>query len=136
MPSDRRSILCLVTDRRRLCASCDEEAARRCLLAQIVEAVAAGVDFVQIREPDMAAGALAEVVSAAVAASRGSATRIIVNDRLDIAVACRADGVHLRADSIPASAARRIAPPGFYIGRSVHTAAEAARAAAGADYLI
>ncbi len=136
MPTDRRPILCLVTDRRRLCASCDEETARRCLLAQIVEAVGAGVDLVQIREREIDAAPLADLVSAAVAAARGSATRIIVNDRLDIAVACGADGVHLRADSIPASAARRIVPAGFLIGRSVHDAAEASREAAGADYLI
>jgi thiamine-phosphate pyrophosphorylase len=136
MSSDRRAILCLITGRRRLCASCSEDETRRCLLAQIVEAVAAGIDLVQIRERDMEAGPLAEIVSSAVAVSRGSATRIIVNDRLDIAIACRADGVHLRADSMPASAARRIAPSGFWIGRSVHDASEAVRAADGADYLI
>lgn len=136
MPSDRRPILCLVTDRRRLCAGCDDETARRCLIAQIREAVIAGLDLVQIREREMADGALADLVSAAVAIARGSTTKILVNERLDLAVACGADGVHLRSDSVPASAARRIVPAGFLIGRSVHGAAEGASAAADADYLI
>ena len=136
MVSNRRPILCLVTDRRRLCAGCDDDTASRCLMAHVREAVAAGLDLVQIREREMAAGALADLVSAAVAIARGSATKIIVNDRLDIAVACGADGVHLRSDSVPASAARRIVPAGFLIGRSVHDAAEAASAAADTDYLI
>jgi thiamine-phosphate pyrophosphorylase len=60
---------------------------------------------------------------------------VIVNDRVDVALACGADGVHLRGDSIPAVAARRLAPPGFLIGCSVHSV-KAAIDAAGADYLI
>jgi thiamine-phosphate diphosphorylase len=60
----------------------------------------------------------------------------VVNDRLDIALATGAGGVHLRSDSIPTLAARSIVPAGFVIGRSVHDAAEAASGAAGTDYLI
>jgi len=56
-----------------------------------------------------------------------------VNDRIDVALACGADGVHLRADSVSVAAARTLAP--FLVGRSVHTVAEAI-AASGADYLI
>ena len=114
---------------------CDAGAARRCLIAQIREAVAAGLDLVQIREREIAGGALAELVSTAVALARGSATKIIVNDRTDVALACGADGVHLRAASVPVAAARGIAPAGFLIGRSVHDASDAA-GASGADYLI
>jgi thiamine-phosphate pyrophosphorylase len=136
MASDRRPILCLITDRRRLCPTCEDNAAVRCLLAQVQEAVACGVDFVQIREREMSAGALAGLVAASVAIARGSTTRIIVNDRLDVALAAGADGVHLRSDSVPVSAARRIARNGFLIGRSVHGAAETASEGAGADYLI
>src|SRR5439155_9865593 len=75
------------------------------------------------------------VVREAVAVTRGSSTRVIVNDRLDVAIACGADGVHLRGDSIAVAAVRRVAPRGFIVGRSVH-AVEEALAAAGADYLI
>jgi thiamine-phosphate pyrophosphorylase len=59
----------------------------------------------------------------------------VVNDRLDVALACGAAGVHLRGDSIDVAQARAIVPKGFWIGRSVHTAAEAA-AGDDADYLI
>jgi thiamine-phosphate diphosphorylase len=67
--------------------------------------------------------------------SRGSATRVLVNDRLDVALACGADGVHLRGDSIGTREARAIVPAGFVIGRSVHDVSDL-RAAEGADYLI
>lgn len=134
--SDRRPLLCLVTDRRRLCAGCDRDDARRCLLAQVREAVAAGIDLVQIRERDMEAAALASLVADAAAIARGTATKIVVNDRLDVALAAGAAGVHLRADSILPSTARRLAPGGFLIGRSVHGPAEAVAVAAGADYLV
>jgi len=120
--------LCLVTDRARLGAG-------RTILDQVRQAAAAGIDLVQIRERDLDAAALASIVAQAVALTRGSSTRIVVNDRLDVALACGADGVHLRGDSLPIAAARRLAPPPFLVGRSVHSAAEA-RAATGADYLI
>ena len=136
MLRDGRAIVCLVTDRRRLCAACDDDGSRRCLLTQVDHAVAAGVDLVQIREPEGDAARLADLVSAALSAARASSTRIVVNDRLDVAMACGADGVHLRADSIPPARARALAPPGFLVGRSVHTADEAVRVAADVDYLI
>jgi len=61
---------------------------------------------------------------------------VLVNDRIDIAIACRAAGVHLRADSVPAAAVRAIAPAGFVVGRSVHAVVEAVEAAPFVDYLI
>ena len=136
MLNNTHPILCLVTDRRRLCSGCDADASARCLIAQIRSAVEAAIDLVQIRERDMEAARLADLVSDMVAIARGSATRIVVNDRLDVAVACGAHGVHLRADSMPASAVRSIAPRGFLVGRSVHGADDAAHAAADVDYLI
>jgi thiamine-phosphate diphosphorylase len=133
---DHRPTLCLVTSRRRACPDCDEARAARCVLEQARAAVAAGVEIVQIREREMEAGPLVGLVAAIVRLARGSATRVVVNDRLDVALAGRADGVHLRADSAPASAVRQIVPPGFIIGRSVHRPGEAASAARGADYVI
>ncbi len=129
-------MICLVTDRRRLAvAGATAAAVADCLVAQIRHAVDAGVDLVQVRESDLEAGALAAIVSRLLAVTRGSSTRLVVNDRIDVALACGADGVHLRGDSIAAADARRLAPPGFLIGRSVHAAGEAIAAAA-ADYLI
>jgi thiamine-phosphate pyrophosphorylase len=130
-------MLHLVTDRTRLC---DKHASRehvaRCLLRQARHAVNAGVDVVQVREPDLDAGELADIVAAIVAMARGSSSRIVVNDRLDVALACGAGGVHLRGDSIPPAAARSIAPPGFTVGQSIHGVEDAIAAAREVDYLI
>lgn len=129
-------ILCLVTDRRRLAgpaASLDQS--RRCLESQARCAVEAGIELLQIRERDLEAAALASIVRDLLTITRGTSTRLVVNDRLDVALACGADGVHLRGDSIPPEEARRLAPSGFLIGRSVRAVDDARRAVA-ADYLI
>lgn len=118
-------MLCLVTDRR-----------QRSPIEQASEAAAAGVDLIQIRERDLEAGALSALVAGVVAVTRGSTTRVVVNDRVDVAMACGADGVHLRGDSMLAARVRAMAPEGFLIGCSVHRADEAVAAARGADYLI
>jgi thiamine-phosphate pyrophosphorylase len=118
-------ILCLVTDRRR--ADVVEQARR---------AIEAGIDFIQIRERDLDAARLSALVEQTVRVTRGSRTRVVVNDRLDVALACGADGVHLRADSVSPARARALAPAGFLVGRSVHQVAEAIAAAADVDYLI
>jgi thiamine-phosphate pyrophosphorylase len=99
-------------------------------------AVAAGIDFIQIRESDLAADALSAIVADVLEVARGSRTRILVNDRVDVALACGAHGVHLRADSAAPQQVRRIVPPGFVVGQSVHTVTEAAVAADDVDYLI
>jgi len=117
--------ICLVTDRR-----------RRPPVEQAAEAAAAGVDIIHVRERDLEAAQLGILVTAVVSATRGSSTKVVVNDRVDVAIACGADGVHLRGDSMPAARVRRMAPDGFLIGRSVHSAEEASTVAAGADYLV
>jgi thiamine-phosphate pyrophosphorylase len=71
-----------------------------------------------------------------VSIARGSPTRIVVNDRVDVAVACGAAGVHLRGDSVPAAAVRAMAPPGFLVGQSVRDVESALAADPYADYLI
>ena len=118
-------ILCVVTDRR-----------RRDPIAQAGEAAAAGIDLIQVRERDLQARELSALVSGVVAATRGTATRVVVNDRLDVALACGADGIHLREDSVAAVRVRAVSPAGFLIGRSVHRADEAVSVAPAADYLI
>ena len=131
-------ILCAVTDRRRLP-----------ILAHVAAAVDAGIDWVQIREPDLPAAELYEVVRHAVDEAGGerpggpaARTRIIVNDRLDVALAAGAHGVHLRGTSFDASRARALAAASgaadFLIGRSVHSVEEAVAVerGGGLDYLI
>lgn len=93
------------------------------LLERIHIAVDAGVDWVQIREKDLAASELLELAREAVAA--GSA-RILINDRLDVALAAGADGVHLGHASLPAREVvswcrRGNAPPDFLVGVSCHS---------------
>jgi thiamine-phosphate pyrophosphorylase len=138
LPADpSHLLLCLVTDRRRLSGRDDERSAEA-VVEQVAEAVRAGVDLVQVREPDLEGRRLYDLTLACVQAARGSPTRIIVNDRLDVALAAGADGVHLRSSSGPAARLRQGVPDGWLVGRSVHGATEAAAAEAegGLDYLI
>ncbi len=121
-------VVCMISDRRRL--GDDGEAA---LIRRIASAARAGVHLVQIRERDMPDGALLTLVTQAVDAVRGTRTRILVNDRVDVAIAAGAHGVHLRGDSAPASRVRMVAPPFFLIGRSVHALDEIAYVVADGD---
>ena len=130
-------ILCLVTDRRRLGAalSLPEGDWVEALRLQAVAAARAGVDYIQVREPDLDARELADLVRYLVREAGGGSSRILVNDRIDVALASRAAGVHLKEQSILPGEVRRIAPPGFVIGCSVHTMATVpARKAA--DFLV
>jgi len=80
---------------------------------------------------------LYELILRAVEITRGSQTRVLVNDRVDIARAAGADGVHLTAQSLPADVVRNICGPDFLIGVSTHSLAEARAAqAAGADLVV
>lgn len=128
-------MLQLVTDGRRLAGSDDLERVSAAVATQARAAAAAGVDQMQIREGWLDALAMQRLVDAVRAATRGSGIQVLVNDRLDVALAAGADGVHLKSGSFTVAEARRLAPPGFLIGRSVHTAGDARRAD-GADYLI
>ncbi len=132
-----RPIVCLITDRRRLAGAGDPTTAGCEAVIELARsAAAAGVTLVQIREHDLEARRLAVLAASAAAALRGTPTRIVVNDRLDVALTSGVDGVHLRGDSIPPRDARAIAPPGFLVGRSVHSVAEAEEHAPDVDYLI
>lgn len=134
-----RPFIALVTHGERLVARADatpEEVEER-IVAQVREAAAAGVDLVQVREIDREGAALLGLVERCVAAARGSRLRVVVNDRLDVAVAAGAHGVHLRGDSYPVQRVRGFVGAGFLVGRSVHDPDEAAAVARdGVDYLL
>lgn len=128
-------MICLVTDRRRLSTTADDTDR---LVDLVAAAARAGIDLIQIRERDLDARRLAALVRACVAAAQGTSTKVLINDRADVAVAAGAHGVHLRGDSIPAAAVRSLVGDGALIGRSVHGAEEAAAVSGGGgvDYLI
>jgi thiamine-phosphate pyrophosphorylase len=123
----RPPILCLVTDRQRLGESSLE--------AVVEEAVKGGVNVVQLREKDLPAGELLALANRVRAATRGRAL-LVINDRLDVAVAAGADGVHLPENGLPEAVARRLLGRHAVIGRSVHSKEAAVEAEqAGADYV-
>jgi len=128
-------VICLVTDRRRLTPSArtgEEEV--RGLEAFLAAAVEAGVDVIQIRERDLAARVLFRIVRDLTALALRSSTSVLVNDRIDVALAAGAAGVHLRSDSPPV-ADTRVLMGDRLVGRSVHPG-EDLRAHRDADYLL
>jgi thiamine-phosphate pyrophosphorylase len=104
----------------------------------VAGAIAAGVDWVQIREKDLPARSLLALTEAAVARARGQGhSFVMVNDRLDVALAAKAHGVHLGTRSMPVDLVRRLTPREFIAGVSCHSLEEALAAqAAGADYIL
>ena len=109
----------------------------RRLLALVRSAVEAGVTLVQLREKDLKGRALYELASAAAQIARGSATRVLVNDRADVARASGCDGVHLTTRSLEARVVRRAFGEEFLIGVSAHALAEARAARdGGADFAV
>lgn len=123
-----RPRLVLVTDRRLM----GGEAGFAAAIAGAVAALPPGAALIQIREKDLTGRALRALVGAAIAAA--PAQRVVVNDRLDVALAAGAAGVHLPEDGLDVATARALTPAGFVLGCSRHAAATAAEAAAaGAD---
>jgi thiamine-phosphate pyrophosphorylase len=107
------------------------------VLRTVQAAVAAGVDLVQIREKNLNANVLYELSAKAAALTRRSATRLLINDRADIAADSGADGVHLTTSSLPAGVVRRTFGDDFLIGVSTHSAAEGECARrSGADFVV
>ena len=107
------------------------------ILRLVRAAVDADVPLFQIREKSLRARLLYELVARAAEITRGSKTRLLVNDRSDIARAAGADGVHLTTQSLPAELVRNIFGAGFLIGVSTHSLDEARAArAGGADFVV
>ena len=109
----------------------------RKILQLIQAAVDAEIDLVQIREKNLRARVLYELARKAAGVTRGSATRLLVNDRADVAAAAGADGVHLTTTSLKADAVRLAFGEEFLIGVSTHSLAEASLAHRdGADFVV
>jgi thiamine-phosphate pyrophosphorylase len=107
------------------------------VLQLIQSAVAARIDLVQIREKNLSASVLYQLAASAARITKGSATKLLVNDRSDIASAAGADGVHLTTTSLPTSAVRQAFGDEFLIGVSTHSLEEASLAhRSGADFVV
>jgi thiamine-phosphate pyrophosphorylase len=124
--------LYLVTDRASVPGGDLARAVERALAAAPRGAVA-----VQLREKDLGGRDLLRLAEALRAATRAAGAPLLVNDRVDVALAADADGVHLPGGGLPVAEARRLLGRGRLIGVSAHSA-EVARAAAeaGADYVV
>jgi thiamine-phosphate pyrophosphorylase len=144
----RVPILCYVTDRKALASVGDDQI--EALLKRLSTAAAAGIDWIQLREKDLSGKELASLTRAAVAQTKqinegnGTLTRIIVNDRLDVALSEHSGGVHLGEHSLPVHDVCKwlAAKPDlaerdkFLVGVSCHSIQAALSAArAGADYI-
>lgn len=116
-------IRCYVTDRK-----------HGDLLSHVRFAVRDGLDFIQIREKDLPSQSLYELVCRVRDAASGTPTKVLVNDRLDVALAAGVDGVHLPGNGLPAV---RVRPFVRILGCSVHSLEEALEAqSSGADFVI
>jgi thiamine-phosphate pyrophosphorylase len=115
----------------------DRELSRCRTTVDIVrEAVAGGVTCVQLREKNGGTRKFIEEARALLTLLRPLGVPLIINDRVDVALAAGADGVHLGQQDMPISDARRLAPPGWIIGVSAESLADAIRAEKeGADYI-
>lgn len=115
----------------------DGHLSERRLLDHVVSAAAAGATHYQIRERKLSARRLFDLVSAVVSAVKGSTLTVLVNDRVDIAVAAGADGVHLTSRSFSAKAVRETFGNDILVAVSTHHADEIVRAKAeGADMAV
>ncbi len=125
----RRPIYYYVTDRRQL--------RPQNFRARVRSLVNWGVDFIQIREKELTDRDLFLLTSEAVALSRATCCRVLVNGRADVALAAGAHGVHLPSRGLSPEDLKPWLPDGFIVGVSVHSESEAIRAwASGADYVL
>ncbi|MBH0202671.1 MAG: thiamine phosphate synthase [Nitrospira sp.] len=121
--------LLLVTDRHLVSGSS--------LSAVLSQAITAGVPAIQLRERDLPTGELLPLAQEIHALTAPRAVPLILNDRVDLVLALNLDGVHLRANSLPVSAVRRLIGPDRVIGISTHSVEEVQRANHdGVDYII
>lgn len=121
--------LCLVTDRR--------QTRDRDLVAVVGDCLAAGLRAVQVREKDLTAGELARLCRTLREVTRVAGALLIVNDRVDVALAVGADGVQRTTASLPIPDIRAVADKRLRVGASVHSLAEAIEAERdGADWVV
>lgn len=95
---------------------------------QVEKLISGGARLIQLREKRASPKEFYEAARAAIEIARRSSVKIIINDRVDVALALKADGVHLGQDDLPPAAARKILGEKAIIGFSTHSAAQAIEA--------
>jgi thiamine-phosphate pyrophosphorylase len=137
MSGPQKPISYLITSGQTTAATTSSSRDFRDILQLITAAVAAKIDLIQVREKALTTKVLYELARGAAETTRGGATKLLVNDRADVAAAAGADGVHLTTRSLPASVVRQAFGNDFLIGVSTHSLDEA-RAAhdARADFAV
>lgn len=126
--------MCLITNRQTLPKKNNHFLA---LIDLCQRAAQAGIDLIQIREKDLPTNQLCELTTAILQVTSQTNTRVLVNDRVDVALACQAHGVHLRSDSVPVTVARQLLGDDGIIGVSTHAITEIVAAAeSGADFAL
>ncbi|MBI3591430.1 MAG: thiamine phosphate synthase [Candidatus Melainabacteria bacterium] len=105
-------------------------------LKAIEESIKGGIDIIQLREKEEKESKILELAKEIKKLTNNTHVLFIINDRVDIALAADADGVHLGQNDMPVSEARKITPEGFIIGLSTHSIEQGQNALhSGADYL-
>jgi thiamine-phosphate pyrophosphorylase len=138
-------LLYYITDRSQFAG--DEAKRRSRLLTTVVEAARCGIDYIQLREKDLSSHDLETLANEAVRRLRTENQKLktvfLINSRTDIALASRAQGVHLRSNDISPSEVKKIwtqgggTPARVTVGVSCHTRSEVDRAAqSGADFAV
>lgn len=118
-----------------VCVLLTESICKRPWREVLLGSIAGGADAVQVREKHMTARELCNRVREVIDIARPANVTVIINDRVDVALACGADSVHLGTEDIAIADARRAASRTLLIGASTHSLAEAEHAVAqGADY--
>lgn len=133
----RKPILYLITRGASKPSTTSKSPEFQAILTQISAAVSAGIDLIQIREKNLSARVLFELCEQVVRLTNRTATRLLVNDRADIAAGAGADGVHLTTRSIDARTIRKTFGEELLIGTSTHSLEEAVAARdGGADFVV
>ncbi len=115
----------------------DPEDRRESIVERVRFASSCGISMYQVREKGLDAKTIIQITEQAVAAASGTALKVLVNERTDIALAAFAAGVHLPSDGAPVEAVRAIVPADFIIGVSTHSLEEIVSArSSGADFVV
>ncbi len=128
-------IIHVVTDRRQVAPDARTRGDEIAALEGWIDEAIGVVNVVQIRERDLDAGVLTALLARIADRARATKTRILVNDRADVAAAAGAQGVHLRSDGAPVDRVRAIGPAGWIVGRAAHGPVEVSDGAS-ADYVL